>query len=410
LAVAPDRRLRRARIEDRSSRGSLHVKVTIAESLSDETRAAWERFWRTAKHAHPRQHFVLGGVETAKDRRTLFFTAERDGALVGVAALMVRSLLPGRRAPGEANCLSGPAFDDLDVGREFVREIVARLRALSVGRVRLSPAWYYPDAEPVRAMLQELGFVPLDASPRRQTGLVDVTRTPDEIIASFTTSTRRDIRQVERKGVVVRPLTEASECALALQSFAALRARRGLAPIDRREFEDTFERVLRHQDLGALLGAWKDSQFLGAITLYRSTSTTHVSHYAVEAGLGRELSNMSIGPILWWQACLWAKAKGCGHLDVEGGVKADDPKSPMFEIENFKRRFAPQPVERLDEHVLVCNPLVWAFHRGAIRLANGKNKMRAAWQRLFTGGPRGRSRARTETGPAVGGERGPSAS
>src|SRR5262245_32184162 len=71
---------------------------------------------------------------------------------------------------------------------------------------------------------------------------------------------------------------------------------------------------------------------------------------------------------------------------------------------------APQPVERLDEHVLVCHPLVWAFHRGAIRLANGKNKMRAAWQRLFTGGPRGRSRARTETGPAVGGERGSSAS
>jgi hypothetical protein len=71
--------------------------------------------WRTAKQDHPRQQCVLGSVQTAKDRRPLFASAELDAALVGVAVLNVRSALPGRRGAQRAVCLRGTASDDLVV-------------------------------------------------------------------------------------------------------------------------------------------------------------------------------------------------------------------------------------------------------------------------------------------------------
>ena len=126
--------------------------------MPEAERRSWERYWSESGHAHPRQHPALAQVERARGREPWFAFATLRGEIVAAAVLSLRPLLPGGRCSPEAVCLRGPAFDDLDVGRAFLGELVRDLRERAVGRIRISPYWY--DREPAGAaeLLASFGF------------------------------------------------------------------------------------------------------------------------------------------------------------------------------------------------------------------------------------------------------------
>jgi len=98
-------------------------------------------------------------------------------------------------------------FDNVEFFKEFIQCVIARFKKLGVGSVRISPYWQFPEAEQVESAINSLGFVPYNRreGTRSSTGYVDLTRSEDEILASFSQNTRRKIRQVEHSGVTVGP-------------------------------------------------------------------------------------------------------------------------------------------------------------------------------------------------------------
>jgi peptidoglycan pentaglycine glycine transferase (the first glycine) len=369
------------------------VIVEMSDGLDDVRRAEWAAFGRRARHAHPRQHADMGEIERAKGARPLFATARTDDGVAGVALVSVRPLLPGGFLSAEAVCVRGPTFDDPAVGRALLATIVEHLARRHVGRLRVAPHWTYPDADAVASVLADMNFAPVDEA-RDPTGWVDLSRGEDEILASFSSGTRKEIRLADRRGVEVRPLATEFDAASAFDLFAARRRAKGLSPVRRSELDTTFREVWSTGDSGVLLGAMKDRRLLGALAVLRSSSLAHPSLYAVDPEAGRETSNLNVGAALWWRAFLWAKAQGCAHLDVEGNVLPLDPSHPRYEYENFKRRFRPAPMERLGEHALVLDPVVWTIARQASRAPHLARRVVASATRLFQRGPRGVSAVR----------------
>ena len=165
---------------------------------------------------------------------------------------------------------------------------------------------------------------------------------------------------------------------------------RGLYPVSYKEFQSTFENVLRKKELGVLLSAYHDQTFLGGLWLVRSVKTCHAARYVVVNEALKELSNLSIGPVLWWEGMIWSKIMGCEMFDVEGSIEDVDKSHESYAVHKFKRRFDPIHAERINNHFYVSNDLVYNLLKvrviieKAIRHIRGKKyelKRKYAWNK-----------------------------
>jgi lipid II:glycine glycyltransferase (peptidoglycan interpeptide bridge formation enzyme) len=234
-----------------------------------------------------------------------------------------------------------------------------------VGRICVSPYWIFPEAHDVVAVLDELGYS-ADAPTTDSgysTGLVDIRRSDDDIFCSFSKSARREIRRAERQNVAIRAAGSIDEAQTFFRYLDRMNRERGIIPVSYDEFKATFQHILEKRQLGVLLNAFGGEMFLGGLWIVRGPTTAHTARYVVAPKPLRELSNLSIGPVLWWSGIKWAKEKGCSWLDVEGYADNADPSNEKYLVYEFKKKFSPQPVYGLGHYIRVCQPFIYSVHK-----------------------------------------------
>lgn len=338
---------------------SKSVHVESHTRLNSTQWAEWQAFLAAAGHQHPRQDPRFGAVEQADGRAVIYVTGrDSSGALraVGLFSLKRSPFLPG--VYFYASCLSGPVCDNAEVLVEFL-EGVRQLPAFArVGRLRATPFWTDDDADRLAQVFTSQGWVVDEAEPIRQTGWVDLTPSPEGILAAFSKSARRELRRAERQGIAIRPLTEVAEASEFLASLNRLRTGRGLSAIPAAGFLTGFQSVHKEGDTGIILGAFHEGRFLSGLQLYRSKSVAHGRHFTLEPTLLHALSNLRISPLIWYEAMLWARQKGCATLDVEGWRPNMQETDYGYGIHKYKGEFAPVPVRRIAERGKMANWLV----------------------------------------------------
>jgi len=349
------------------------MKLHLCYELDQAQKDQWEQFWYKCRHAHPRQHFLFGQVERAKGRIPVYAMGEINGSIVCLGIFSIKPLLSGKKLSLEAICLRGPSFDDITYGREFLLQIISRFKTLCVGSIRISPYWIFPEADKVLPVLAELGFsfYSSNSSAHDSTGLVDLQRSNDDIFSSLSKSTRREIRRAERQNITVRPTNNSSETEIFFQRLNQMNRERGIIPVSHNEFKATFQYILGKQQLGVLLNSFAGQTFLGGLWIIRSVLTAHTARYVVAPNPLKELSNLSIGPLLWWSGIKWAKEKGCLWLNVEGYADNADPSDTKYFVYKFKKKFKPQPVYILKQHIHICQPFVYSMYKGRNFLSRG---------------------------------------
>jgi len=350
------------------------VRMRFCHSLTEGQKRQWSDYWQQCRHGHPRQHYLFGEVERAKGRVPFFAYAEIDGAIVCAGIFSIRPLFRNILS-FEAVCLRGPIFDEVRRGREFLLQVIDYFKRLRVGTVRISPYWYFPEAESVRSMLAEIGFVPYGSpSPGESTGLIDLARGTDQLLASFSRHARYQIGLAGRLGVSVRPIDDSAQGYLGFGCLKRMRAERVIDPMSDAEFKAAFEHVLMPREYGIMLNSYFKDKFLGTLWIFRGTRIANPAGYAVEESAVRQVkSSLSIGPSLWWEGIKWAKEKGCSFLDVEGYKDNADPSDTRYLIYEFKRRLSPTPVHLLGQHVYVCCPPIHSLNSTLHFLSKGWN-------------------------------------
>ena len=338
----------------------MNIRFEQQLSTSDESR--WIEFWRNSYHGHPEQHPLAAMRERGRGRTPLFVLAEVGERICAVALLSIHPLGSHLRLSAEVICRRGPVFDDPVYGRAIIEAIYGKARALRAGSVRISPDWTYPEAGVASAMLDESGFHPVDESTAVETGRIYLRLPAEDILAGFSVSTRKDIRLMERRGMTVRSITSDSDLGNAFRCIQFNQRRVGMTRTSMREFRMLHKYILASHDHGILLGAFREAQLLGVLAVMWSPRVAYPILYAVDAREARAFSNASVGPMLWWQAMLWARDRGCAWFDVEGSCTQRNPSHHLFEVAQFKNRFHPEQITRMNEYERVCHRGFHAAH------------------------------------------------
>lgn len=338
--------------------GQDSVAIECTETLTADRNAEWMTFLNAARHQHPRQSPLFTNSEQRLNRKVIYASMRRDGALVGVALI---SLEPHPYLPGawaRAHCLSGPVCDDASDMVAFLDGLCRQPGFSRVGSLTVTPFWTEEEADTLDAALSCAGWRVAEEDQFRETGWVDISVTSEEIMAAFSKSARREVRRAERQGVTFRRAQTPEEFRIFLESMNRLRVSRRLPELSLPAYEAMFEDVLRPDEIGTVIMAWQQEAFLAGLLVYRSRDIVHGRHFTTEPDHLRAAGNLRIAPALWLEAMRWAKGKGCGTLDVEGyHVPVSGEKK--FNIHKYKSEFNPRVVRRISAREKIVNRHVY---------------------------------------------------
>jgi lipid II:glycine glycyltransferase (peptidoglycan interpeptide bridge formation enzyme) len=240
----------------------------------------------------------------------------------------------------------------------FLDGLAAAPAFARIGAIRITPYWLDGDADKLTAHFAQSRWRLSDPVPFRETGLLDLDKSCDEMLESFSKSARREVRRAKRQEVEIRPIITLKDARVFFDSLNRLRSSRRLARIVPEEYEAAFPEIYADPSIGTILGAYIDGTFLSGLLLYRSRDVAFGHRFTTEPAALRALSNLRIAPLLWWSAMIWAKEQGCRHLDLEGYRDGLDETDPMYNVYKYKGEFNPRPARRFGEHSLVSNSLL----------------------------------------------------
>ena len=269
------------------------------------------------------------------------------GRCIRAAALDVSptNALPGHRIArahhGGAEFV-GPEGDALLAGLAEMARNDSRLLRLTVELVLRSAA----EQERVAAGMRAAGFSHVEKIRNyRNTLIVDLGGTEEELLASFSATTRRDLRGWAERPVEMRPIEDprygARLNALAQETFG----RTGGAFVPR----PWAERIALCRELPSasrLVGLFRAGRDDPDALLAYAWGCSHGDHAHYDDAGSTRVEDIKVSMMypLMWDLMRWAKAQGCAWFDMGGAVPADAKDDPRLGISDFKRRFSKELV------------------------------------------------------------------
>jgi hypothetical protein len=357
----------------------------VYTSLDEHTRRRWVAFLRNSPHEHPEQYPEFGNVTSEEGERALYVLGSEDDEIVCVALFILRSPLIFGRYFGEAVSFSGPVFNRREIFIRFLREIVTAPAFSNVGLIRVTPYWL---GDPISSLIVDLRHsgwrsefaLSTDISTnnsKRCTALVDLTRSAEDVLASFSRSARREIRRAERQGVTAREAASITEADAFFSALNSVRSDRGLVPIRGLEYRSLYRYILSKNSLGTiLLAISREGTVLAGLLILAGLRRAHTRYFTISESALHDLSNLRIAPFLWWAGMNWARQRGCQALDVEGYVPDLNSNHPMYGIYKYKSEFAPVPSLRINDHIYIRRTIIYAVYRIITLLGKIRSRLR----------------------------------
>ena len=194
----------------------------------------------------------------------------------------------------------------------------------------------------------------------KETVLVDLTQKEEEILSSFSKTTRYNIRYASRKGIEVKKYTSPSDKDRVVEFYKLLQLTR-----ERKYF--------KIQPLDYFKNLWQAFSKEGHATLYEAYFKDEILHSLIVlhnnkwagstfSGSSRKFSNLKATYLARWESIKDAKAKGCEKYDFFGATKSKDETHPFFYTTQFKLGFANVINEFAGTFEIILDPIkytVW---------------------------------------------------
>ena len=352
--------------------------------------AAWEEFLSQLPpdSGHALQSWAWGAVKAGSGWRVERWALRRGGRLVGMFQLLWRqpmAALPLR----VAYVPKGPLLDWSD--DEATGLVLAQIEELCRQRgclqVKIDPdvAEKSADGQRLKSLLAQRNwrFSP-EQIQFKNTGFTDITQSDEELLASFKSKWRYNIRLAQRRGVTVRSGGVAD-----LPDFYRLyqetSARDGFL-IRPFAYCDALWRMFLEMQGGdgtrttggALLLAehpQEEAPVAGLFLLRHSRKALYFNGASSERRR-RDMPNY----LLQWRALQWAKAQGCTVYDWWGAPSnPDDPSDPLQGVWRFKEGFAARMSVHTGAWDWSPSPLLWrSYHCGKSMLFDLMRRQRRA--------------------------------
>lgn len=221
-----------------------------------------------------------------------------------------------------------------------------------------------PEGQAFRTQLQRRGWCfSADQVQFRNTLMLDLAQDEDALLAAMSQSTRRKIRQADKRGVQVRATTDHAD----LRALYAIYAETG----DRQDFtirpweyyHDLWTAFLQAGLAHVLVAAYNGRILSGAVLFHFGQRAWYF--YGMSSGEERDRQpNYAVQ----WAAIRWAKAQGYSTYDWWGAPNTFAETDPMWGVYRFKRGFGSTIVRTPGAWDYVpWPPLYWIYMQTAPR-------------------------------------------
>jgi lipid II:glycine glycyltransferase (peptidoglycan interpeptide bridge formation enzyme) len=169
----------------------------------------------------------------------------------------------------------------------------------------------------------------------RNTVVLDIAGSPEDLIASFKQKTRYNIRLAERKGVTIK-IPPASEVPLDLlyRLYAETSVRDGFVIRHANYYREAWFGFMQAGHAQSFI-AEVEEQPVAAIIVYHFGGRA-LYMYGMSSGQHRDKMP---NHLLQWEAIQWVKAQGCTLYDFWGAPDVFDESDSMFGVWKFKEGF-----------------------------------------------------------------------
>ncbi|WP_130012679.1 lipid II:glycine glycyltransferase FemX [Serinicoccus sediminis] len=266
-----------------------------------------------------------------------------------------------RRAPGFGKVWylpKGPGVDSVSGLAALLPSLRTAAHDAGVFLVKIEPELV--ESPETLGALDRLGLLPAGRiQTNRSTVFVDVSGTPEELMARLPSKTRNTIRRGLKQGVVTEaaPLEESTyERMWAL--WMEVVQDQGIAPRSH-EYQVAMWRTFCEAGLGRVFIAQHEGRDVAGAFV---TVVGDVACYRDGASV-RERPVRGGSHALQWEAMQWAQAQGATSYDMAGtphSSRVDDPDDPYFGIGEFKRSFSKEVTDFVGAYDLVLRPRRYA--------------------------------------------------
>jgi peptidoglycan pentaglycine glycine transferase (the first glycine) len=340
--------------------------------------------WHTTIRDFPQSHVLQSWDWGEFKRQTTGWQPERllfvqDGEPIAAASILTRTLGPLRLQ----YVPKGPLFRSLEpADTESVLNALQRHARLAVW-LKIDPDVVlatglpadaepdddhphvpYPTGQTFREQLQRRGWRFSDDQIQfRNTMTLDLSQSEDELLAAMSQSTRRKIRQSEKRDVQVRSTTDETE----LRTLYTIYAETG----DRQEFTirpwTYYQRLwtsFLQAGLAHVLVAEHNGTILSGAVLFHFGQRVWY-FYGMSSNEERDRQpNYAVQ----WAAIQWAKAQGYRTYDWWGAPNEFQEDDPMWGVYRFKRGFGSTIVRTVGAwDYTPWPPLYWLYTKAAPR-------------------------------------------
>jgi peptidoglycan pentaglycine glycine transferase (the first glycine) len=332
--------------------------------------AAWNQFVAQAPSGDVLQCWEWGELKARAGWEPLHLCA-CDGTRLRATALVLK-----RRLPRTRRCLfycpRGPVFDPADPQAlvELIRTTRRAAREHGAIALKADPAITVDD-EAALSALRACGLGPTRGGDSGFGGVqpkavmkVDLRPSEDDLLQSFHSKWRYNVRLASRKGVVVRTGCQATTIDAFYDLLAVTARRDGFRIRSRQYFHDMHELIVS-PGLGEFFMAYADgTPIAGALAFLLGEQCWYV--YGASDNEHRELMP---NHLVQWEAMRWAKARGCTVYDMRGvspEVDGQPTEHHIAGLNRFKRGFGARYVEYIGDWDLVFSRLWYALFRRAL--------------------------------------------
>jgi peptidoglycan pentaglycine glycine transferase (the first glycine) len=255
-----------------------------------------------------RERVVADLQQLARQRRAIFIKMDPD-------------IPTGRGVPGEEDAEEDP------LGERIRQEWLAK-------------GWRYSD--------EQIQF--------RNTFLVDLRASEEELLARMKQKTRYNIRYAGRKGVIVRE-GDPADFDLLYRMYAKTSERGGFV-IRSEDYYDTLWRTFFDAGMLTPLIAQVEGEPVGGVMLFHFGERAWYLH-----GMSREVHRKKMPPyLLQWEAMRTAKALGCMEYDLWGAPEIFNESDSMWGVYRFKSGLGGQVLRTIGAYDYSSRPFMYSLY------------------------------------------------
>lgn len=342
------------------------MKIRLFEDLLDPTlvsAASAVQFWPSASIT---QHIAWPSIAVPSrlQRYLGFCCTDEAGQTISVGCVRLTQLWRGRFS---ASIRRGPCTQSPeDLGR-VMPALEAALHKYGAISISANPIWKDEDAQTCEAVLAQMGYkrVPeYEQTLPTATALVDVQISEEDLLRSFSTRRKRDLRAARADNMLVRSVKSFEEAVQLTKIMREMAKRTGLEIDGRHDFRAQFHFLKERPHLGLINVAYLDDKIVGGSVSFFEGDRNLLNIVTAVPGLkgGRSTS-------LYWRAMLDAKNRGCRWLDLDGYPDPREPSDPCEAgRQEFKDSYKPQIVTLPPMMSRVLRPIEALTYRKIRRL------------------------------------------